>query len=87
MKELKHYYIRFGAIPKNERSKRGNGVIGDDGNAFAVMGYVLKAMRECKMSKEKQSDYQTKAMSGDYNNLLAISIEMIDLCNEIAEES
>ena len=62
-------------------------LVGVDGNAFAVMGYVLKAMRECKMSKEKQSDYQTKAMSGDYNNLLAVSVEMIDKCNEIAEES
>lgn len=62
-------------------------LVGVDGNAFAVMGYVLKAMRECKMSKEEQSDYQTKAMSGDYNNLLAVSIEMINLCNEIVEES
>lgn len=62
-------------------------LVGVDGNAFAVMGYVLKTMKECKMSKEEQSDYQTKAMSGDYNNLLAVSIEIIDKCNEIAEES
>lgn len=62
-------------------------LVGVDGNAFAVMGYVLKAMKECKMSEEEQSDYQTKAMSGDYNNLLAVSIKTIDLCNEIAEES
>ena len=58
-------------------------LVGVDGNAFSVMGYVLKAMRECKMSKEEQSDYQTKAMSGDYDNLLAVSVEMIDICNEI----
>lgn len=62
-------------------------LVGVDGNAFAVMAYVLKAMKECKMSKEEQSDYQTKAMSGDYNNLLAVSVEMIDICNKIAEES
>lgn len=62
-------------------------LVGVDGNAFAVMGYVLKAMKECKMSKEEQSDYQTKAMSGDYDHLLAVSIEMIDICNKIAEES
>ena len=62
-------------------------LVGVDGNAFAVMTYVLKAMKECKMSKEEQSDYQTKAMSGDYDNLLAVSIKMIDKCNEIAEES
>lgn len=58
-------------------------LVGIDGNAFSVMGYVLKAMKECNMSKEEQSDYQTKAMSGDYDNLLAVSIEMIDKCNEI----
>lgn len=62
-------------------------LVGVDGNAFAVMAYVLKAMKECKMSKEEQSDYQTKAMSGDYNHLLAVSVEMIDKCNEIVEES
>ena len=62
-------------------------LVGVDGNAFAVMAYVLKAMKECKMSKEEQSDYQTKAMSGDYNNLLAISVEMIDKCNEIYDSS
>ena len=62
-------------------------LVGVDGNAFAVMAYVLKAMKECKMSKEEQSDYQTKAMSSDYNHLLAVSVEMIDKCNEIVEES
>jgi hypothetical protein len=62
-------------------------LVGVDGNAFAVMGYILKAMRECKMSKKEQSDYQTKVMSGDYDHLLAVSVEMIDMCNKIAEES
>lgn len=62
-------------------------LVGVDGNAFAVMGYVLKAMKECKMSKEERSDYQTKATSGDYNNLLAVSVEMIEKCNEICGSS
>jgi len=62
-------------------------LVGVGGNALVIMGYVLKAMRECKMSKEEQSDYQRKAIIGDYDHLLAVSIEMIDLCNEIAEES
>lgn len=62
-------------------------LVGVDGNAFAVMAYVLKAMKECKMSKGEQLYYQIKATNSDYNNLLAVSIEMIDKCNEIAEES
>ena len=62
-------------------------LVGVDGNAFSVMDYVLKAMKECKMSKGEQLYYQIKATSSDYNNLLAVSIEMIDICNKIAEES
>ena len=60
-------------------------LVGVDGNAYSVMGYVLRAMKECGMSKEEQSAYQTKATSEDYNNLLCVSVEMIDKCNEIAE--
>ena len=30
------YYIRFGAIPKNEKSKKGNGIIGD---GYKCVGY------------------------------------------------
>ena len=62
-------------------------LVGVDGNAFAIMAYVLKAMKECKMSKGEQLYYQIKATSSDYNNLLAVSIGMIDKCNDIAEES
>lgn len=59
-------------------------LVGIDGNAFSIMDYVKKAMKECGFTKERQNEYQSKAMSGDYNNLLALSIEMIDKCNEIA---
>ena len=48
------------------------------------MAYVLRAMKECKLSKEEQNEYQKRAMSGNYDNLLCESIEMIDKCNEIA---
>ena len=36
MKQIEHCYIRFGAIPENERSKRGNGIIGD---GYKCIGY------------------------------------------------
>lgn len=57
-------------------------LVGVDGNAFSVMGYVTAAMRERKFSKEEIDAYQAEAMSGDYNNLLAVSTECIDRCNE-----
>lgn len=61
-------------------------LVGIDGNAFSVMGYVLRAMRECNFSKEEQSEYQNEAKSGDYDNLLCVSVEMLDKCNEICGE-
>ena len=62
-------------------------LVGIDGNAFSVMGYVIRAMRECRFSKEEQNEYQQKAMSGNYDNLLAVSVEYVDKCNEVAGDS
>lgn len=58
---------------------------GINGNAFSVMGYVTCAMRECEFSKEDINAYHQRAMSGDYENLLCESVQMIDKCNEVAE--
>lgn len=59
-------------------------LVGVDGNAFAVMGYVTKAMRECKLPKADIDEYCSKAQSGDYDNLLAVSIEYVERCNKAA---
>jgi len=56
-------------------------LIGIDGNAFSVMGYVTRAMRKEGKSKEEIDEYRAKAMSGDYNNLLLESQEVIDELN------
>lgn len=60
-------------------------LVGVDGNAFSVMAYVLRAMREQGFSKHEQEDYRSDAMSGDYNHLLCVSFEMVERCNERAE--
>ena len=57
-------------------------LVGVDGNAFSVMGYVLRCMKTCKKSLEEQHNYTADAMSSDYNHLLAVSCEMIDKLNE-----
>lgn len=62
-------------------------LVGVDGNAFAVMAYVLRAMKECGCNKVDQSIYVENAKSGDYDHLLAVSVEMIDKCNEIYGDS
>ena len=57
-------------------------LVGVDGNAYSVMGYVRNAMREQKFSQEEIDAYLKDAKSGDYNHLLCVSVEMIDKCNE-----
>ena len=59
-------------------------LVGIDGNAFSVMGYVIKAMKRENFSAADVSKYQKQAMSGDYNNLLRVSMEWVDKCNKKA---
>lgn len=56
-------------------------LVGVDGNAFSIMGYVAQAMKSEKMSQSEINDYRKEAMSGDYNNLLCVSMDMIDKLN------
>lgn len=67
-------------------------LVGIDGNAFSIMGYVLNAMKVAYRSttlpdkeqfgSEAQTAYQKSAMSGDYNNLICVSQKMIEKVNE-----
>lgn len=57
-------------------------LVGVDGNAYSVMGYVTNAMRQAGMSKAERDAYLKDAMSDDYNHLLVVSMEMIDKVNE-----
>lgn len=58
-------------------------LVGCDGNAFAVMGYVTNAMKKEGKTQAEIRAYRTDAMSGDYNNLLAVSMEVLDELNEM----
>lgn len=57
-------------------------LVGIDGNAYSVMGYVRKAMKESGFSEQEIKAYTDDAMSGDYDHLLCVSVEMVDKCNE-----
>ena len=61
-------------------------LVGIDGNAYSVMGYTQRAMKECNFTKEEIDAYLKDAMSADYNHLLCVSAEMIDKCNERCDD-
>ena len=50
---------------------------GEDGNAFAIMGRVKAALTKAGQ-KDKIKEYMERAMSGNYDNLLAVSLEYVD---------
>lgn len=56
-------------------------LVGIDGNAYNVMGYVTQAMRREHFTQKDIDAYLDDAMSEDYSHLVAVSVEMIDKCN------
>jgi len=61
-------------------------LVGIDGNAFSVMGYVVNCMKKEKKSKEQIDEYLKEAKSSDYDNLLCVSMDMVEELNEGTEE-
>ena len=54
---------------------------GIDGNAFSVVGYVIKCMRKEGKTEEEISKFRKNAMSKDYGYLLMICGDMIEELN------
>ena len=54
-------------------------LIGEDGNAFAILGKVKKALRAANYPQETIEKFTTEAMSGDYNNLLQVCMKYVEV--------
>jgi hypothetical protein len=52
---------------------------GNDGNAFAVMGTVKSALKKAGASNEELDKYLADSMSGDYDNLLRVAMEWVEV--------
>ncbi len=52
---------------------------GRDGNAFAIMGATIKALRRGGYSQDEVKQYQSEATSGDYDNLLQVTMKWVDV--------
>ena len=60
-------------------------LVGQDGNAFALMGYTAKCMKECGLRDEIEK-MREEAMSSDYNNLISVCDSYVQKCNDIARD-
>jgi hypothetical protein len=52
---------------------------GEDGNAFAIIGRAVAVAKKAGWSKEKIEEYRANAMSGDYDNLIVVTLKSFDV--------
>ena len=52
-------------------------LVGEDGNAFAIIGRVTAALKDAGADGEYIEDYQNRATQGNYDELLVTSLEEI----------
>ena len=60
-------------------------LIGVDGNAYFIMGYVSKALKREGLS-DLVDKYIKEATSSDYHHLVFVSCEYIDMANRKANK-
>lgn len=54
-------------------------LIGNDGNAFAIMGNVSRALRRGGVPAEEVKEYQAECMAGDYDHLLQTTMKWVNV--------
>ena len=54
-------------------------LIGQDGNAFSIMGLVKNALKQAGADKEYIEKYLKESTVGDYSYLLAVSMEYVNV--------
>ena len=54
-------------------------LVGEDGNAFFILGRVSRALREAGVDAATIKEYSDEATSGDYNHLLAVTMSWVDV--------
>lgn len=53
-------------------------LVGQDGNAFAILGRTKAAMRRAGVSAKEQEKFVAEATAGDYNHLLRVVMKWVD---------
>lgn len=60
-------------------------LVGVDGNAYAIMGYTSRALKETG-HRDLVDKMHSEATSGDYYNLIRVCDSYLDIANEGADE-
>ena len=60
-------------------------LVGEDGNAYAIIGRVSKALRRAGHTQAVE-EFTTAATSGDYDHLLRTCMEYVNTWREAEDE-
>ena len=54
-------------------------LIGQDGNAFAIIGTVQRELRRGGVSPDEINEFVTEATSGDYDNVIQTALRWVSV--------
>jgi len=54
-------------------------LVGEDGNAFSILGRARSALRKAKATPEQIEEFMVDAKSGDYDHLLQTCIKWFNV--------
>jgi hypothetical protein len=54
-------------------------LVGGDGNAFSILGSVIRAMRAASLPHDEIKRFRDEAMSGDYDHLLQTCMKWVEV--------
>ena len=54
-------------------------LIGEDGNAFHILGKVRKVLQDAGYTEEELEEFTLQATSGDYSNLLGVCMQWVNI--------
>ncbi len=61
-------------------------LVGEDGNAFAILGRVRKAMRRGNVPANEITKFHDEATSGDYDHLLRTCLKYVTVDRDDEDE-
>jgi hypothetical protein len=54
-------------------------LVGEDGNAFAILGRVLRELRRADVPEAELDEFLAEATSGDYDHLLQTAVRCVSI--------
>lgn len=61
-------------------------LVGEDGNAFSILGRVRRAMVRAGVSADEVDAFHAEATSGDYDNLLGTVLRWVRVDEDDADD-